>query len=100
MTNKTLYETYVAEVENGKPVSPTFFFYQILGKMNIHHSKKVKFCPTCEKLEEGDQSEAVLKHKELWPIQRAAYQQIKKKNCKWRNPYNLLDNSRLHTAGI
>ena len=90
MTNKTLYETYVAEVENGKPVSPTFFFYQILGKMNIHHSKKVKFCPICEKLEEGDQSEAVLKHKELWPIQRAAYQQIKKKIATGETPTTFL----------
>jgi transposase len=71
MTDKKLYELYDTLAE-GKPVSKSYFFYQILDKEKIHHSKKVKFCPLCERYPE-DRDEEVLEHVQLFPIQRGAY---------------------------
>ncbi len=72
-TNKKIYETYCAEVQKGDKVSKTFFIYNILAKEKIHHSKRPKFCPLCEKYDEGDKSKDILEHHSLIPIQRRQY---------------------------
>jgi hypothetical protein len=77
ITNKKLYEQYQAAVKHGKPVSKTYFFYSVLKKMNIHHSKKMKFCPICEQIEDGNESEEVQQHLELVSTQRLAYMKDK-----------------------
>jgi hypothetical protein len=70
-TDKKVYELYET-LTKGKPVSKSYFFYQILAKEKIHHSKNLKFCPICERYPE-DHSEEVLEHVQLFPIQRQAY---------------------------
>ena len=76
MTNKGLYELYENSIE-GKPVSKSYFLYQILTKEKIHHSKKMKFCPLCEKYEDQKADEEVMKHVQLFPIQRRKYMKDK-----------------------
>lgn len=72
-TDKKLYETYVAQVQRGTAVSKSFFIYNVVAGENIHHSKKPKFCPLCEQYEAGDRSPAILRHKQLVPVQRGQY---------------------------
>ena len=72
MTNKRLYELYESSVE-GKPVSKSYFFYQILAKEKIHHSKNTKFCSLCEKYEDEKDDEEATEHVQLFPIQRRSY---------------------------
>ena len=56
----------------GKPVSKTYF-YKILSNEKIHHSKKMKFCPICEKYEDQEDDKEALEHVQLFPIQRKIY---------------------------
>ena len=99
VTNDTLYEQYIADIGNGKAVSKYFFIYKVLAKENIHHSKKVKFCPICEQNENGDQSINVLKHMELTPIQRQAYQRDKKEIASEDAFKKYINNSGLYSTG-
>ena len=73
VTDKKLYELYLGQVLHGKPVSKTYFVYSVLAKLNIHHSKKMKFCPICEQIENRNENEDLDRHSELVAIQRRAY---------------------------
>ena len=72
-TDKKIYETCCTKIQKGSAVSKTFFIYNILAKERIHHSKRPKFCPLCEKYKHGDKSENILEHQSLIPIQRGQY---------------------------
>jgi hypothetical protein len=73
VTNKELYRQYCNQVLHGNPVSHTYFIYSVLAKLNIHHSKKMKFCPICEQIENGEQGEDLDRHLEVVAIQRKEY---------------------------
>lgn len=77
ITNKTLYEKYVSLVKSGNPVSKTYFIYTILSQYNIHHSKKMKFCVYCEKIQNGETNSKLDNHLELVSIQRRMYMRDK-----------------------
>ena len=77
-TDDSLYRKYLENVKKGWSVSKSYFIYTIMAGEYVHHSKKPQFCPHCIKFEEGDQSEKIIAHQQLIPIQRKKYLQEKK----------------------
>jgi len=97
ITNKKLYKQYVTAVKFGDCVSKSYFLYSIVKKLNIHHSKKMKFCPICEKIENGEESEDLEKHLELITNTKKCIYDRQTENCFWKRFFNSSYYTRLHT---
>jgi hypothetical protein len=76
VTDKKLYEVYCGSTDHA--LSKSFFLYSIVSQEKIRHSKSRKFCPLCEKFENGDKSDELKQHQKLIPIQRGEYHTQKK----------------------
>ena len=77
MTDDHLYEQYCEKLQNGLPVSKSYFVKKILFTQQIWHSKKPKFCNYCQEFESGVNTSKLKDHQDLIKFQRGQYKKEK-----------------------
>ena len=90
VTDKKLYEQYLEQVERSQAVSKSFFFSKVVDVENIHHSKSIKFCPICERYENGMADDADVLHVQIWQIQRKMYMKDKREISEGKSPGTIM----------
>ena len=90
VTDKKLYEQYLEQVERSQAVLKSFFFSKVVDVENIHHSKSIKFCPICERYENGMADDADVLHVQIWQIQRKMYMKGKREISEGKSPGTIM----------